>query len=93
MRLKEQNYINGLKEIHDGANSPNMQDILCHSQLLGSTIGNRMHIFSQSFTEAKLEKCGLAKKIHMRQNAKTFEYAIQMMQAQVYTLPYPLYEL
>lgn len=49
--------------------------------------------FPNHLRKLNWKNVGLQKKIHMRQNAKTFEYAIQMMQAQVYTLPYPLYEL
>ena len=53
-KLNDWKYVNSLMDYRDRANSSSLQDILCYPQLLGWTIGNRMHIHSQVAREIKV---------------------------------------
>ena len=48
--------VNGLMDDWDGADSPNMQDVLRHSRLIGLAIGNPKRIRSQVARETEATK-------------------------------------
>lgn len=71
--------LNGLMEVHDGANSLGMQDVLCHSQLSGLAIGKvHMCVCSQKAREAEATKLWALNEniIGVRGDVNPFEFKI-----------------
>jgi hypothetical protein len=88
VRLNQWKYVYGLMDVRDETNCPNMQDVLCHSQLLGLATGNCKQSCSQATREAKVAELGALNESRHEVRCKILQARIWMMWARVTTISY-----